>query len=376
MNESILLSLINDVYSAAENPELWPAFLEHLSDALNSKMSVLLHQDARNRSASVGSFVRLDPASAQVYEQHYAARNVFFTHAREPLLSGALLCDSDVDERTLLRSEYYGDFLEPHDVRHAAGLVVMNERGIVSILSTMRSRNKGAFTAANFTLLRALRPHVQRGFQLHRALCSAEERATLHSDALDLVEDGVVLLNARGQIAFMNRRATDIVKAGDGLKVAGRELRASTPAAQTRLSRLVADALGAACASHAGSGGSVSVLRSSSQRPYEVTVSPLRAGSRPREEAGSCVVVLIHDPEKSRQTSMALLKFTFGLTPAEVRLASRLMDGQGLSDAAQACSLSLATVRTHLKRIFAKTGTRHQSELVALLCTIKPGQLN
>ncbi len=55
-----------------------------------------------------------------------------------------------------------------------------------------------------------------------------------------------------------------------------------------------------------------------------------------------------------------------GLTPSEQRIAHVLLDGGTLNEAATATALSLATVRSYLKRVFTKTGTHRQSELIAL----------
>jgi DNA-binding CsgD family transcriptional regulator len=63
----------------------------------------------------------------------------------------------------------------------------------------------------------------------------------------------------------------------------------------------------------------------------------------------------------------ALLKNRFGLTPAEARLVLRLMMGDSLHSAAKALGIKYETVRTHLKSIFQKTGTRRQAELVIMI---------
>ena len=63
----------------------------------------------------------------------------------------------------------------------------------------------------------------------------------------------------------------------------------------------------------------------------------------------------------------AFLKNRFGFTPAEARLVLRLVSGDSLRSAAKALGIQYETVRTHLKSIFQKTGTRRQAELVILL---------
>ena len=64
---------------------------------------------------------------------------------------------------------------------------------------------------------------------------------------------------------------------------------------------------------------------------------------------------------------MAFLKNKFGLTPAEVRLVLRLVAGDSLRSAAKALGIQYETVRTHLKSVFQKTGTRRQAELVIVV---------
>jgi DNA-binding CsgD family transcriptional regulator len=63
----------------------------------------------------------------------------------------------------------------------------------------------------------------------------------------------------------------------------------------------------------------------------------------------------------------ALLANTFGLTPAEARVASIIAEGLNPERAAQQLGISKATARNQLKAVFAKTATHRQGELVALL---------
>ncbi len=55
------------------------------------------------------------------------------------------------------------------------------------------------------------------------------------------------------------------------------------------------------------------------------------------------------------------------MTPAEARLAAGLAAGKSLAEIAEEAGLSIHTARWTLKRIFARTGARRQSELVSML---------
>ncbi len=61
----------------------------------------------------------------------------------------------------------------------------------------------------------------------------------------------------------------------------------------------------------------------------------------------------------------------YGLTRSEAALATQLIQGQSIEDAATALFISAHTARTHLKRIFMKTDTHRQPELVVrMLLTV------
>lgn len=57
----------------------------------------------------------------------------------------------------------------------------------------------------------------------------------------------------------------------------------------------------------------------------------------------------------------------FGLTRAEARVATQLTSGGELDEIAHTLGVSINAVKFHLKSIYAKTGTRHKGEVIALL---------
>ena len=66
------------------------------------------------------------------------------------------------------------------------------------------------------------------------------------------------------------------------------------------------------------------------------------------------------------------LRRHFGLTPAEARLALHLATGETLRSAAGTLRISYETARTSLKKIFSKTRTSRQAELVMIILIALP----
>ncbi len=65
--------------------------------------------------------------------------------------------------------------------------------------------------------------------------------------------------------------------------------------------------------------------------------------------------------------SEAVLQRLFDLTAAEARLACSISGGETLGEAAAALGVKISTARCQLASLKAKTGTRRQAQLVALL---------
>jgi DNA-binding CsgD family transcriptional regulator len=88
-----------------------------------------------------------------------------------------------------------------------------------------------------------------------------------------------------------------------------------------------------------------------------------------------CVAVFLSRPG-GLQLSPKRLVTLYKITPAEARLAARLAALRTVEEAADDLGVSVSTARSQLKSVFAKTGTRSQSELLMLLATGTHAQLN
>ena len=82
------------------------------------------------------------------------------------------------------------------------------------------------------------------------------------------------------------------------------------------------------------------------------------------------LMLLLEDLEAHPPLDSDVCQLIYGLTPAETRIAARLLDGRSLPGIALDLGLSPLTVRTHIKRVFKKVGVRSQAQLMAALCRV------
>jgi DNA-binding CsgD family transcriptional regulator len=80
-------------------------------------------------------------------------------------------------------------------------------------------------------------------------------------------------------------------------------------------------------------------------------------------------VVAIGDTGASRRRLQHAI-LVYRLSPAQARLAEKIVDGHDLSAAAEQLGVTVNTARTHLHRMFEKTGVRSQPALVGALLSV------
>ena len=62
-----------------------------------------------------------------------------------------------------------------------------------------------------------------------------------------------------------------------------------------------------------------------------------------------------------------IIRSFFSLTPAEARVLLKVVEFGGVSETARSLDVAESTVKTHLRRIFTKTDTKRQADLVKLV---------
>lgn len=177
----------------------------------------------------------------------------------------------------------------------------------------------------------------------------------------------VVLLDTTGRVIFLNQAAQAISDRNDGLKVCEGKLRARSASENGVLKKMIHDAGMAAWGKKAEQpGGNLLISRSSLEHNYRLTITPIVPNVIVGLEEPA-IAVFISDPKGDIKTPVEDLRNIFGLTPAEARLSQHLAGGKDLREAAEEIGVSYNTVRSQMRSVLAKTGTRRQTELMRVL---------
>lgn len=161
----------------------------------------------------------------------------------------------------------------------------------------------------------------------------------------------------------MNAKAETLM--GPWLTVRAGFLTAGHKDSDAALQKLIASAIARGPLHEAEPIEAIAVARPNA-RPLLVRAAPMARSAQDLLQQAKAALMIV-DPDERRAPQEPVLRQVFGFTNAEAEIAAALASGQDIDEIAQARGVRPATIRTQIKSIFAKTNTRRQAELVALL---------
>lgn len=359
--------LIAGLYESAMAPDPMDSFLEAYAERMGANSgAVIVLSDLRQGGGRVVGSARTDWEFQAKYGAYYSRLNVYVERlkrlpCRGDVRNGEIL----VPECELIRTEYYNDYLKPQRVHYSIGTALELDNGIHIHLGAVRSKEAGNFCAREQAIAEALAPHFAQAIRMRERLMREGRRYGALSELVDALPFGVIQVSVCGKVIDLNRRALEMLQAGDGLVNSEGTVRALAAGEAKRMAALLAEA-----ATGSGAGGSMLVSRRSGARPFVVEISPVRLPEQMRMGRNcAAALVVVTDPEEGPRYPAGRLRELCGLTPAEERVCVELTRGKDLRGIAETMGTAVGTVRTHLKRVFSKTNTSRQPELIRLLLT-------
>ena len=356
--------IIGQIYEAAEQPLSWSGFLRLAGSEFGSTVNLFTLNDNSSLLSSVTFSDGVDLEWTQEYNKYYYSTNILFERLAPRMLPGRIVSSDEACSSTeLLDTEYYQDFLRHRDVFHLMGGAVAADSKFTAVLTLARSRSRGPWSTKEKSRVASLVPHLQRAVRLsgHFALYQQER-----DNVLNRLPMGVILLCESGKILYLNAAAESILRKKDGLCAELGAISAVDSIQASRLKKLISAAMLTASNKGTAGGGTQAITRLSG-RPLSVLIAPMMPTAASLLSQSPRVALFITDPDAVQPTNLEHLTSLFGLTPAESGIADQLLQGKSLEEAACQPGVALQTARTQLKRIFGKTYTNRQSELMRLL---------
>ncbi len=367
-NRDTPTTIADSAYEAAISGEGWPNILDDLRKSLGARSIALIDYLPKSKGGFIHQSIGLAPRFVGTYAESHAAQDVWMK--RLGFLGGvsvAMRGEELVPEHLLVGSEFYREWLAPQDLFHSMLFVLMRREESHIVCAALRSESDGRFEDDITKCFARELAHLSRALKIHGILSRTATERDAALAALDQIPIGVIIVDDAGMVLDSNHVANEVLAANDGLMVDRSGLKGHTREATLGLHELIATAISPDRQVDLDAADTLLLDRPSGQPSLAVTIGRLPLASRFLGTDRRAAAIYITDPQNPFDLDSSKLRRLYKLTPAEARLAAHLAQGSRLEEAAADLGVSLNTVRTHLKRIFSKTGTDRQAELVRLI---------
>lgn len=352
--------VIDQIYEAAFIPDQW----EHVCDLISC------HVDAFSMSlitAKDQSFQWTCSPIVRDDMERFSHNPLRFQNVRPQrhLLLSPFSFMRDTDLMSIEEIEHdpiYTEFLHPRGLGWTVGDMFQEPSGHTIIFDILRQRDRGPFERSQVDQLNLLRPHLARAATMASRL--AFERINAAVQALELAGLPAAVISTAGKVITANDLLQNFapqitVTAFDKL-IFEYSATNTTFAALLDRERVAPTSLGC----------SLPLPRTENHPPSVIHLVPVTGNARDIF-SGAAYFAIITAVDRSKVINAETIQGLFDLSPSEARVARLLALGNDVSATAGELSVSVSTVRTHVKSILNKSGVHRQADFIACVSGLR-----
>jgi DNA-binding CsgD family transcriptional regulator/PAS domain-containing protein len=369
MNETERLSaLIGDIYDAALDPTLWVdvlgktrAFIGGWAIALSWKDSVA------KRGGSYFEEGGQDPYYHQLYFEKYIKLDPFTTTQFVVEIGEPKSFLEVMPYAELIQTRIYQEWAQPQGIVDALMCLIDRTATSVGFLVVFRNNRDGFVDDETRWRARLVVPHIRRATLIGKVIDLKRSEAASLADTFDGISAGMFLVDATGHIVHANATGQMMLQKASVLHVELGRLIANDPFADQTLADTFATARNGDAA--VGIKGIAVPLAARDGERYVAHVLPLTSGARRQVRASYAAVaaLFVHKAALDAPSPPEAIAKAYRLTPMELRVLLAIVEVGGVPEVAEALGVAESTVKTHLGRIYAKTDSARQADLVKLV---------
>jgi DNA-binding CsgD family transcriptional regulator/PAS domain-containing protein len=375
LTPDLLSSIIGDIYDCAINPSGWSAALSRITLALDAAYTTISMANPVDNHGRMAAQSPWDPEQLRILNEDYGIEGV-------PGLKRVLYNDVDeawstlanIPEDEFQQTPFYQNWAKPQGLRDACLVKFVHTADRIGIMGCITRAGRDIIGPQEQAFIANLSPHLRRAALIGDLLDQARVEAQFYQSTLNGLAIAVVLTDNEGRIRFANTAAEAMfAKAGPLTRLNG-VVKTQNPVAQLPL--LAALDLAATSDQSLGTGG-IGIPISAQNQPAAVAyVLPLAAGTARASFKPATVAIFVSTTTSASPPPQAVLMALYDLTPAEARVAVAAMGGNSKQDIQVQHQISENTLKTHLARVYKKTGSNTIADLVKLAATISSPNKN
>ena len=330
---------IDEIYDAAFDRELFAGLLRKILTAMDAQCGMLGWIDMESQARFEVQHGN-DPAFLQSYAETYGAHDIL----RPDLQAAGEGVVMQVYERlqtpAVRESVFYREWLAPQGIVDNLAVNLIKRDGMFAPLAIIRTGDAPPFGPEERAALETIVPHLKRAVYMQSRLIHQANLVGGYQRIVGGARNGLVLLDDRMRVLDVDRTTQAItgLKAGQGP--------ASGP-----LEKVLAQAI--------ESGAPVAVaLPGDAPATLLCVVQPLERDPFGDFAGGAGVAHAVHVLRVDQAAPIAFdsLAQLYGLTPTERKVVADAFAHADIASLGERLGMAAATARTHLHRIYEKTG--------------------
>jgi DNA-binding CsgD family transcriptional regulator/PAS domain-containing protein len=358
--------LIGEIYDAALDPAMWTHVIGKIAAFVGGQAGRIYLKDVDRKFASRYFCFGMSPEHMESYLK---------TYFRFDPMIGFFMCDMKniasygdiVSYDEFYEGRFFREWMQPQGWIDAAKTILEKSASCHACISILRGTTDGLVDDEMRRRMTMIVPHIRRSLLIGKTIELKQAEAESLAETLNSLSAALFLIDAKGRIVHTNDAARGILDANDFLRTIGGQLVARERHVDQALRQVFACADKGDAA--VGIQGIALPLVDHVGERYVAHVLPLTGGMRRRAGAAYTAVAAMFVRKASIETPLAsaIIGRTYGLTPAELRVLLALVDVGGIREVAEELGVASNTIKTHVSRLFEKTGASRQVDLVKLV---------
>jgi DNA-binding CsgD family transcriptional regulator len=355
------------LHEAALSPELWPKALDSSMQLFGASGILLTDIDTKLGTPRSIQTQGHDPALLTAYAGYYEAIDPTIAVGLAGASGTVYHLRDHFSEPQMARMEYFQDFLFAYGVVDVMATPIDYAPHARLFVSLQRRRGEQNFDSKCHPLLRQFARQLDIAKQTEARLNQSSQTNSVLASGLDAFAGAMFIVSAKAELRHQNRAANIFLNSHKALQFHSGHLRFSSQKEDAQF--LYALRL----ASPPANRGSTFKTAPASGAVLDVSTTPLA----PTQHLASnwqepLVLLIVSDTKDAASAAVRSMQQLYGLTPAESRLVGELAEGSTLQQIAALRAITLSTLRTQLKAVFSKTGSRRQVDLVRMVGPLSP----
>ena len=346
-------NLVGDIYDAALDQSLWVSVLEKCVSFVGGCGAALFFKNAATNGGDTYFYTGITPYFRKLYFDQYvmldpATTGHFFADVEQPIA-----IEDCISYDEFLETRFYREWARPQGLVDFVSTVLDKSDTNVAMFGVFRHERDGLADEGARRRMALIAPHIRRSVMIGRLIELKHTESTAF-EVLDGLSAGIFLVNGDGSVIHANLAGNNMLGNGNLLRSNGGRLTVE----DARVAQTMREGFAV-----------TRPLTSTTGERYVGHLLPLNSGKRRDTGIGYGAAAALFVRKAALQTPSApeVIAKTFNLTPTELRVLLAIVEVGGVPEVASALGIAVTTVKSHLGRLFEKTGVTRQAELVKLV---------